>query len=182
MLKKLVKYGNSNALILDRAILELLNIGEGAVVKLHTDGKSLIITPEKIANQEEVSMTGTQIVQEHYTKKLNSMTEAALKNEQHAAWAPGTENHVKLKEVFKKIVEKYKDAISKFDHQAMLAEIDVMAEKYQGDKSSPEFIKEAEAIQAKYSQGLAPMHKEMAAAAKALGCPDAASLGFPEAY
>lgn len=37
MLKKLVKYGNSNALILDRAILELLNINEGAVLKLHTD-------------------------------------------------------------------------------------------------------------------------------------------------
>jgi antitoxin component of MazEF toxin-antitoxin module len=51
MLKKLVKYGNSTALILDRPILDLLNIPPGAVVKLRTDGKSLVITlyiPEPI--------------------------------------------------------------------------------------------------------------------------------------
>jgi antitoxin component of MazEF toxin-antitoxin module len=45
MHKKLVKYGNSNALIIDRAILELLNIKEGAMLHLKTDGTSLIITP-----------------------------------------------------------------------------------------------------------------------------------------
>lgn len=45
MLKKLVKYGNSNALVLDKAILELLNIPEGAVLKIKTDGKSIILTP-----------------------------------------------------------------------------------------------------------------------------------------
>ena len=44
MLKKLVKYGNSNALVLDKAILELLNIPEGAHVKIKTDGTSLIIS------------------------------------------------------------------------------------------------------------------------------------------
>ncbi len=45
MLKKLVRYGNSNALVLDKAILELLNIAEGSVVKISTDGKSIILTP-----------------------------------------------------------------------------------------------------------------------------------------
>ena len=45
MLKKLVRYGNSNALVLDKAILELLNISEGSVVKISTDGKSIILTP-----------------------------------------------------------------------------------------------------------------------------------------
>jgi len=46
MLKKLVKYGNSNALVLDKALLEVLNIAEGSVVKIKTDGVSLIITPQ----------------------------------------------------------------------------------------------------------------------------------------
>src|SRR4029077_1240225 len=57
MLKKLVKYGNSTALVLDRAILELLNMKEGALVKLKTDGTSLIITPEhnELANSPFVS-------------------------------------------------------------------------------------------------------------------------------
>jgi antitoxin component of MazEF toxin-antitoxin module len=45
MLKKLVKYGNSNALVLDKPILELLGIEEGSIVRLKTDGTSLIITP-----------------------------------------------------------------------------------------------------------------------------------------
>jgi len=51
MLKKLVKYGNSHALILDKAILELLNIEEGSVVKIKTDGKSIIITPSPTTNK-----------------------------------------------------------------------------------------------------------------------------------
>ncbi len=47
MLKKLVKYGNSWSLVIDKAILELLEIDESGVVKLQTDGKSLMITPVK---------------------------------------------------------------------------------------------------------------------------------------
>ncbi|MDX2346130.1 MAG: AbrB/MazE/SpoVT family DNA-binding domain-containing protein [Legionella sp.] len=54
MLKKLVKYGNSKALVLDRAILELLNIKEGALVKLRTDGKSLTITPVESLETEDL--------------------------------------------------------------------------------------------------------------------------------
>jgi antitoxin component of MazEF toxin-antitoxin module len=59
MLKKLVKYGNSNALIFDKAILELLNIEEGSVVKIKTDGKSIIITPHEKIESEKVSETYT---------------------------------------------------------------------------------------------------------------------------
>lgn len=51
MLKKLVKYGNSNALVLDKPILELLNIHEGSVVKITTDGTSIIITPHVIEQE-----------------------------------------------------------------------------------------------------------------------------------
>lgn len=45
MYKKLVRHGNSSALILDKPILELLNITENTILKLTTDGTSLIITP-----------------------------------------------------------------------------------------------------------------------------------------
>ena len=54
MLKKLVKYGNSKALVLDRAILELLNIKEGGLLKLKTDGKSLTITPVQSVEAEDL--------------------------------------------------------------------------------------------------------------------------------
>ncbi len=45
MLKKLSRYGNSMALILDKPILELLNIKENTELKITTDGKAIIITP-----------------------------------------------------------------------------------------------------------------------------------------
>ena len=60
MLKKLVKYGNSNALILDRAIMELLNIQEGSVVKLQTDGKSLIISPAQAEKPVNITLNGLE--------------------------------------------------------------------------------------------------------------------------
>jgi len=51
MIKQLSKVGNSNALILDRAILELLGLDEGAEVHLTVHKGSLIITP---ANPKQV--------------------------------------------------------------------------------------------------------------------------------
>ena len=47
MIKKLRKVGNSNALILDRAILELVGLEEGGEVRLTVHNGSLIITPTK---------------------------------------------------------------------------------------------------------------------------------------
>ena len=61
MLKKLVKYGNSNALVLDKAILELLNIEEGATIKIKTDGQSIIITPHIQSNFEKISSDYTHM-------------------------------------------------------------------------------------------------------------------------
>ena len=45
MIKQLSKVGNSNALILDRAILELIGMVEGGEVQLTISNGSLIITP-----------------------------------------------------------------------------------------------------------------------------------------
>lgn len=45
MIKRLVKYGNSQAIVLDKALLEILNISDATQLKLSTDGKSLTITP-----------------------------------------------------------------------------------------------------------------------------------------
>lgn len=45
MIKKLVKHGNSIAIILDKAILELLKIDVDTKIELTTDGTNLIISP-----------------------------------------------------------------------------------------------------------------------------------------
>ncbi|MHC4274691.1 MAG: AbrB/MazE/SpoVT family DNA-binding domain-containing protein, partial [Planctomycetota bacterium] len=43
MIKRLTKHGNSYALIIDRAILELLNIAPDAQLEISTDGQALLI-------------------------------------------------------------------------------------------------------------------------------------------
>lgn len=45
MIKKLVRYGNSQALVLDRAILELLGIQEGGEVSLSIEKDVLLVKP-----------------------------------------------------------------------------------------------------------------------------------------
>lgn len=45
MIKKLTKHGNSYALVIDRGIMDLLNITEKSALYVTTDGKKLIVTP-----------------------------------------------------------------------------------------------------------------------------------------
>ena len=45
MIKKLRKVGNSNALLLDRAIMELLGVEENGQVQLRIADGSLVVTP-----------------------------------------------------------------------------------------------------------------------------------------
>jgi antitoxin MazE len=45
MVKKLTKHGNSLALVIDRPILELLNIDPDTPLDVSTDGKRLIVAP-----------------------------------------------------------------------------------------------------------------------------------------
>lgn len=52
MIKKLVRHGNSRALIIDKPILELLGANENSEFTITTDGKSLTVTPVS-ADEEE---------------------------------------------------------------------------------------------------------------------------------
>jgi antitoxin component of MazEF toxin-antitoxin module len=45
MIKKLVSHGNSAALIIDKPILDILNVDMTTPLEIATDGKSLIISP-----------------------------------------------------------------------------------------------------------------------------------------
>lgn len=87
MLKKLVKYGNSNALVIDKAILELLNIEEGSVVKIKTDGKDIIISPQEKITTEKINipLTSNQATKEalveqmfKYYKNIDASTKEKL--------------------------------------------------------------------------------------------------------
>jgi antitoxin component of MazEF toxin-antitoxin module len=53
MIKTLTKHGNSLALILDKPILELLNIEPETPLSVTTDGKSLILSPVQDVERSE---------------------------------------------------------------------------------------------------------------------------------
>jgi len=72
MKKKLSKYGNSLALILDKPILELLNIREETILKITTDGKTITITPvreqdkaKKISDDDKVQESFEKIMKQY---------------------------------------------------------------------------------------------------------------------
>ncbi len=83
MLKKLVKYGNSNALILDKALLEVLNIAEGSTLKIRTDGTSLIITPLEHASHNKItsSITPHETFKQAMSNTLDSFTKTKASGE-----------------------------------------------------------------------------------------------------
>lgn len=53
MIKTLTSHGNSAALVIDKAILELLGISMSTPLKITTDGKSLIVSPLPNVQREE---------------------------------------------------------------------------------------------------------------------------------
>ena len=52
MIKKLVRHGNSRALIIDKPILELIGANENSEFTITTNGTSLTITPVNSAEEE----------------------------------------------------------------------------------------------------------------------------------
>jgi antitoxin MazE len=45
MLKKLTRHGNSLALVIDKGVLDLLNIDDQTLLEISTDGTLLLISP-----------------------------------------------------------------------------------------------------------------------------------------
>ncbi len=52
MTKKLIRHGNSAALVLDKALLDLLKVEMDTPLEVTTDGRNIIISPQSRANAE----------------------------------------------------------------------------------------------------------------------------------
>ncbi len=75
MKKKLTKYGNSAALIIDKPILELLDITPETPLKITTDGEVLIIVPiREDGDTDEFEEIVDQTI-ERYAPALEQMAE-----------------------------------------------------------------------------------------------------------
>ena len=52
MTKKLIRHGNSAALVLDKALLDLLKVQMDTPLEITTDGRNIIISPQNDENAE----------------------------------------------------------------------------------------------------------------------------------
>ena len=74
MTKRLVRHGNSAALILDRPILELLNVTMDTPLEITTDGRSLVISPT-IAHSEDEFRTSLERINRTFAPTLRRLAE-----------------------------------------------------------------------------------------------------------
>lgn len=75
MTKKLTKHGNSLALIIDRAILQLLHIDSSTPLNISTDGEALIIMPEREKKHNERFKSALNKVNKKYGSVLKKLAE-----------------------------------------------------------------------------------------------------------
>ncbi len=54
MIKRLTKHGNSLALVIDRSVLDLLDISADTPLSLTTDGKCLVVAPVRDAKKSGI--------------------------------------------------------------------------------------------------------------------------------
>jgi len=65
MIKKLSAVGNSLGLIIERPILELLDITKDTPLEVKTDGQALIIRPAKLNKKERIRESTKRMMDAH---------------------------------------------------------------------------------------------------------------------
>lgn len=75
MVKTLTKHGNSYALIIDKAILDLLKISPDTPLEVSTDGKSLTVTPAGDPQRQAKLEAALARVNRRYGRTLKRLSE-----------------------------------------------------------------------------------------------------------
>lgn len=75
MIKKLSKHGNSLALVIDKSILELLQIDEETPLELTTDGESLIVSRARDKKRIKEFRDALDSAKKRYGKTLKKLGE-----------------------------------------------------------------------------------------------------------
>ena len=73
MVKHLTQHGNSAALVIDKAILELLGITLRTPLELVTDGERLIISPLKSTKRASRFRSALQAINRRHGKTLKAL-------------------------------------------------------------------------------------------------------------
>jgi antitoxin component of MazEF toxin-antitoxin module len=73
MVKKLIQHGNSVALVIDKPILEMLNITNETPFELSTDGKNIILSPQMEYTQENNILISLEKINKQYSHVLRKL-------------------------------------------------------------------------------------------------------------
>ena len=75
MTKKLIQHGNSAALVIEKPILQLLNIDFDTNLEIVTDGKNLIISPIGSQSEERNLLASLERVNLRHSRTLKRLAE-----------------------------------------------------------------------------------------------------------
>lgn len=75
MIKKLIQHGNSAALVIDKPILELLNVSIDTPFEVSTDGRNLILSPHSDKNEDVDILGSLEKINKKYGNTLRRLGE-----------------------------------------------------------------------------------------------------------
>jgi antitoxin MazE len=75
MVKRLTKHGNSLALVIDRGVLNLLEIDADTPLSVTTDGRCLIVTPVRDPEREKRFRAALERVNKRYGPALKRLAD-----------------------------------------------------------------------------------------------------------
>ena len=75
MMKRLTKHGNSLALVIDRGVLDLLDIDADTPLSITTDGKCLVIAPVRDAKRQAAFRAALEEVNRRYGRSLKRLAD-----------------------------------------------------------------------------------------------------------
>jgi len=75
MIKKLIQHGNSAALVIDKPIMEMLNITHETTFEISTDGRNLILSPQTEHTQERNILDSLEKINKKYGAVLKRLGE-----------------------------------------------------------------------------------------------------------
>jgi hypothetical protein len=75
MMKKLIKHGNSLALVIEKPVLDLLGAGPETSFDITTDGHALVLVPIKDAKRQKAFKSALGKANERYSRALKKLAE-----------------------------------------------------------------------------------------------------------
>ncbi len=75
MVKKLIQHGNSAALVIDKPIMQLLDISMDTAFEVTTDGRNIILSPQSESSQERDILASLEKINRKYGQVLKKLGE-----------------------------------------------------------------------------------------------------------